>query len=82
MVNDLVYEFNAKTNEEIIRHLTDAEQKERDLEVKNFLAAKKIAEELAAQKLALKISAYEKLGLSPEEIDALLPKNGSIPKTE
>lgn len=73
MTNELTQDLNALTGELTIRELTDEEQAERNAEIEAWKAEK--AERLAkAQQIrAAKISAYKKLGLSEEEIEALLP---------
>ena len=66
-------EFNALTGEQIVRDATPEEVAAREAEVAEF-NADELAKKVEAQQLrATKISAYEKLGLTPDEIEALLP---------
>lgn len=66
-------QFDAITGEHIVRDATPEEIAAREAEVAEF-TANKLARELAAAELrATKIAAYEKLGLTPDEIEALLP---------
>ena len=75
MANDTYMIHNADTGEINIETLTDEEQSELDSEREAALAdkAKRVLE--AKNLRLLKISAYEKLGLSEAEIEALLPSN-------
>ena len=66
-------EFNALTGEQIVRDATPEEVAEREAEVAEF-NADKLAKKVEAEQLrATKISAYQKLGLTAEEIEALVP---------
>ena len=66
-----IYDHN--TGEHIVREMTAEEQAQYDAEVAEY-EAKKAAKEAEAQALRqAKISAYEKLGLTAEEIEALVP---------
>ncbi len=73
MTNELIHINNAETGEVITRELTDPEQKIRDAEKAEMLAEKEQKELEATQLRQTKISAYEKLGLTEAEIEALLP---------
>lgn len=65
--------YDHSTGEHIVREMTAEEQAEYDAEVAEW-EAKKAAKEAEAQSLRqAKISAYEKLGLTAEEIEALVP---------
>lgn len=73
MTNELIQEHNAKTNEIIVRELTNKEQAERNAAKTAFEEAKTAAVAAATELRALKISAYQKQGLTAEEIEAILP---------
>lgn len=72
-MRDIISIYNHNTGEQIVREMTADEQEKREAEITAQLE-KKAEEEAAEQNLRqLKISAYEKLGLSVQEIEALLP---------
>ena len=73
MANDLVQTHNAKTDEITVRELTDDEQAIRDAEKAAWLVEKEQKKLEEAQLRQIKIVAYEKLGLTEAEIEALLP---------
>lgn len=65
--------YNHTTGEQIEREMTEAESKQRDIE---SAAHAKVQADAKAEAEALrnvKVAAYEKLGLSAAEIEALLP---------
>lgn len=66
-------EFNAETGEQIVRDATSEEVAARQTEVAQWLTDKAAREAEAAQLRATKISAYQKMGLTEAEIEALLP---------
>lgn len=68
-----VGEFNAETGEQIVRDATPEEIAIKEAEVAQWLADKAVREAEAAQLRATKISAYQKMGLTEAEIEALLP---------
>jgi hypothetical protein len=68
MTNPTIEIFDAITNENIVREMTDEEF----LEHSNRKAAFEAAESERLAKLALRQSALEKLGLTAEEVAALL----------
>jgi len=68
-----VGEFNAETGEQIVRDATPEEVAAKEAEVAQWLADKAAREAEAAQLRATKISAYQKMGLTEAEIEALLP---------
>lgn len=72
-MTDKVSIYDHATGEQIERAMTAAEQKQRDAEVAAFLKAQADAEAEAESLRNLKIAAYEKMGLSAVEIEALLP---------
>lgn len=78
MRNDLIYTYNHNSGTEIVREMTDAEQLQRNKEVDSALAKKEKANEEAELLRQTKINAYKKLGLTDQEIEALLP----IPKSD
>lgn len=72
MANDTYYIHNVETDEVKIIELTDDEQKQLDAERQKAIAAK-AASKLEQEQLRLtKISAYQKLGLTEAEIEALV----------
>lgn len=73
MPNDNIGIYDHNTGETIIREMTDEEQAQRnaEIEAEKIEKAKKEAE--IKELKALKISAYQKLGLTEAEIEALLP---------
>lgn len=78
MPNDTYYVHNVATDEIEIIELTDDEQKQLDAERQKAIAAK-AALKLEQEQLRLtKISAYQKLGLTEAEIEALVPAPKSI----
>jgi hypothetical protein len=73
MTNDTKMIHDVSTDEITIVELTDAEQSERNAESLANEMSKNEAK-LKAENLRLtKIEAYTKLGLTPDEIEALLP---------
>ena len=81
-MNDSIYIFDAATGEEIIREMTDEEQAQRDAENAAYFIAKQ--QQLDAEEAAwrTKVNAYEKLGLTPAEIDAIAPKPRHLVEAE
>lgn len=73
MANETIQIYDHLTGETIIREMTDEEQAKRDAEIAAYLAEKAAKEAEAAQLRATKISAYQKMGLTEVEIEALLP---------
>lgn len=66
--------YNHSTGENIVRDMTVEENAEREAEIAAHLETK-AQREIEAQELRTnKISAYQKLGLTEAEIEALLPK--------
>jgi hypothetical protein len=65
--------YNHTTGENILREMTAEEIAEREANNAAYLLRKADAEKAAIDERALKISAYQKLGLSDQEIEALLP---------
>jgi len=72
-MTDKIGIYDNTTGEQIIREMTIEEQAERDAEVAIWLAEKTAKEQQEAELRANKISAYQKLGLTESEIEALLP---------
>lgn len=70
---DKVSIYDHSTGEHIERQMTTAEQKQWDLETAANLKAQAKAKAEAEAARNLKIAAYEKMGLTPDEIEALLP---------
>jgi hypothetical protein len=73
MPNLTIQIHDVATGEIINREMTDEEQQQFQAERAINSEAKRFREEQAAQLRATKISAYQKLGLTAEEIEALLP---------
>jgi hypothetical protein len=72
MANENIQITDALTGETIVREMTDEEQAEHNaISAKNLAAKEKKAQEEADLRAA-KIAAYTKLGLSAEEIEALV----------
>ena len=75
MPNNNIFIYDHLTGTEITREMTDEEQALFDAKTQNNFA---LAEEEKQKQDLLrqnKISAYEKLGLTAEEIEALLPND-------
>jgi hypothetical protein len=72
-MNDKIYIYDAATHLEIIREMSDEEQTQRNLEIENALLENEAAQEAQVEARAVKVSAYQKLGLTEAEIEALLP---------
>lgn len=66
-------EFDALTGEQIIRDATPEEIAAREAEIAQWAIEKQERIAKAEQLKSQKIAAYEKLGLTQEEIDALVP---------
>ena len=73
MTKDKIYYYDHSTGEEVIREMTDEEQTQRDAQVAAWLAQEAQAKADAEALRQTKIAAYEKLGLTEAEIEALLP---------
>ena len=70
--------YDHSTGEQIERKMTAAEQKASDAESAAY-AVKKAALEAEIQSVRnLKIAAFQKLGLSAEEIEALVPTDTPV----
>jgi len=72
-MTNLIGLYDHTTGQNVVREMTAEEQAQRKIEVQAWIAAKeqKLAE--ANESRQTKIAAYEKLGLTAEEIEALLP---------
>jgi hypothetical protein len=66
--------FDAITGENIVREMTKEELDAKNAEIAEFAAAKKAKEEAEAALKQTKVTAYEKLGLTVQEISAILPQ--------
>lgn len=73
--------FNAETNEQIVRDATPEEITAREAEIAQYLANKEAQKLAETEMRATKIAAYQKLGLTEAEIEALLPLPAK-PRTE
>lgn len=69
----LVGKFDGLTGEQEVREASAEEVAAREAEVAQWLFDKAAREEAQAQARAIKVSAYQKLGLTEAEIEALLP---------
>jgi hypothetical protein len=72
MTNDNIYIFNAETGEEIVRAMTDDEQAIRNAEVAAGAAVKAEADAAKAALETKKQEVLAKLGLTADEVAALL----------
>ena len=72
-MNDKIGIYDNETGEYLTVELTDAEQAKINAERAAWRIAKDQAKLEAEQLRQTKIKAYEKLGLTPAEIEALLP---------
>ena len=72
-MNDTIQIYNHLTGETIVREMTDQEQAQRDAEAAAYLAEKEAKKTAIESAWKVKVSAYEKLGLTAEEIEALAP---------
>jgi hypothetical protein len=77
-MTDKISLYDHETGKQIDRDMTAAEQKERDAEVAAYAQKQAELEAEVESSRVLKVSAYEKLGLSAEEIEALLPTTQSF----
>ena len=73
MAKNKIYYYDHSTGEEVIREMTDEEQAQRDAEEKAWLAEQAKLKADAEALRQIKIAAYQKLGLTEAEIEALLP---------
>lgn len=67
-------EFDALTGEQIVRDATPEELQARKAEIAEASAQKAEKKKLAEELRITKIAAYQKLGLTDEEINAILPQ--------
>ena len=72
-MSNLIGIYDHAIGENIAREMTAEEQAQRDAEIEAWQTAKENAKLEAEQLRETKISAYEKLGLTEAEIEALLP---------
>lgn len=72
-MNDKISIYDHLTGETIVREMTDEEQAQRDAEVAENESKQAQAQAEAEALRATKIAAYQKLGLTEAEIEALLP---------
>lgn len=73
MTNDKIYNHNVATDEITVFELSDQEQALRDAQVNKATQDAEKAKADAETLRQTKIAAYQKLGLSEAEIEALLP---------
>jgi hypothetical protein len=72
-MTDLIGIYDHTTGEQIVREMTEQETIERAAFLAEYETSKLSEQTKANEQRALKISAYEKLGLTEAEIEALLP---------
>lgn len=72
-MTNLIGIYDHTTGENIVREMTNEEQAQRNAEIEAWKTAKENAKLQAEQLRQTKIAAYEKLGLTEAEIEALLP---------
>lgn len=72
-MTNLIGIYDHFLGENVIREMTDQEQAERNAEIEAWKIAKENAKLEAEQLRQTKIAAYQKLGLTEAEIEALLP---------
>jgi hypothetical protein len=73
MANDTIGIYDHATGQNEIREMTKSEQDQRDLESAAYLLSKQASLIAKENARSIKIAAFTKLGLSAEEIDALVP---------
>jgi hypothetical protein len=72
-MTNLIGLYDHTTGENVVREMTPEEQAQREIEAQAWIAAKEQRLAEANELRQTKIAAYEKLGLTAEEIEALLP---------
>jgi hypothetical protein len=77
-MTNLIGIYNHNTGENVVREMTPEEQEQREIETQAWIAAKEQRLAEANELRQTKIAAYEKLGLTLDEIEALLPTHKPI----
>lgn len=72
-MTNLIGIYDHTTGEQIVREMTADELSEFNAQSEAYKAEKLAKENEANELRAIKISAYQKLGLTQQEIDALIP---------
>ena len=72
-MTNLIGIYDHTTGENVVREMTTQEKAQRDAEIQAWLTAKENAKLETEQLRKTKIAAYQKLGLTEVEIEALLP---------
>jgi len=72
-MNDLIQIYDHNTGETIVREMSDEEQAERNAEIAAYKVEKQARLDAIEAAWRTKVSAYEKLGLTANEIEALAP---------
>jgi hypothetical protein len=72
MPNDLIYIYDHKTGQEIIREMTNEEQAERDADVAAYGADQQAKTAEAEAKAAQKAALLDRLGITEDEAKLLL----------
>jgi hypothetical protein len=75
MTNETIGIYDHSTGETIVREMTQIEQEQKNLESNQYLLSKQAVKIEKENQKALKIAAYTKLGLTEEEINALVPED-------
>lgn len=73
MSNDKIGIYDHLTGEVIVREMTNEEQAERNADIAAYVAEKEAKKTAAESAWRIKVVAYEKLGLTADEIEALAP---------
>lgn len=73
MTNETIGIYNYATGQNEIREMTKKEQDQKNAESAAYLATKQASLIAKENARSIKIAAFTKLGLSAEEIDALVP---------
>jgi len=73
MMNNSITIYDHTTGETIVREMTDEEQAQRNAEIAAWKVEKQARQDAEEAAWRTKISAYQKLGLTVDEIEALAP---------
>lgn len=73
MANDTIQILDVATGELVIREMTNAEQAIRDAEIQQWKTEKANRQQSVESAWRIKVNAYEKLGLTADEIEAIAP---------
>ena len=73
MANDTIQILDVATGELVIREMTDAEQALRNAEIEQWKSEKQARQDAIETSWRTKVSAFTKMGLTPQEIEELAP---------